>query len=259
MENAPELKLISRIGIGLDNVDLKSAKDLGIKVSYTPDAPAPAVSELTIGLMISIMRSIQIANMNMHQGNWNRFFGRRFEDLTIGIIGLGRIGKRVLEHLNGFKCREILLSDLIEDHDIASNRNIRWVDKETIYSHSDLITLHIPLNSSTHNLIGSKEIAMMKDDVMLVNTSRGGIIDEIELYNGLKKGKIASAAIDVFEKEPYEGNLSTLDNCLITSHMGSMTEDCRSRMEVEATEEAARFIKGEKLELAVPKDEYEDL
>ena len=100
---------------------------------------------------------------------------------------------------------------------------------------------------------------MMKDDVMLVNTSRGGIIDEIELYNGLKKGKIASAAIDVFEKEPYEGNLSTLDNCLITSHMGSMTEDCRSRMEVEATEEAARFIKGEKLELAVPKDEYEDL
>ena len=100
---------------------------------------------------------------------------------------------------------------------------------------------------------------MMKDDVMLVNTSRGGIIDEIELYNGLKNGKIASAAIDVFEIEPYEGNLSSLDNCLITSHMGSMTQDCRSRMEIEATEEAARFIKGEKLELAIPKDEYENL
>ena len=235
MENAPELKLISRIGIGLDNVDLKSAKDLGIKVSYTPDAPAPAVSELTIGLMISIMRSIQIANMNMHQGNWNRFFGRRFEDLTIGIIGLGRIGKRVLEHLNGFKCREILLSDLIEDHDIASNRNIRWVDKETIYSHSDLITLHIPLNSSTHNLIGSKEIAMMKDDVMLVNTSRGGIIDEIELYNGLKKGKIASAAIDVFEKEPPENDNPLIKNekVFLSPHTAAFTDECMIRMGME--------------------------
>ena len=157
------------------------------------------------------------------------------------------------------ECKEILLNDLVEDHDISSENKIRWVDKDTIYSDSNLITLHIPLNGSTHNLIGSKEIAMMKDNMMLVNTSRGGIIDEIELYNGLKNGKIASAAIDVFEIEPYDGNLSSLDNCLITSHMGSMTEDCRSRMEVEATEEAARFIKGEKLELAVPKDEYEHL
>jgi D-3-phosphoglycerate dehydrogenase len=114
------------------------------------------------------------------------------------------------------------------------------------------------LNKLTHNLISSKEIAMMKDHVMLVNTSRGGIIDELELYNGLESGKIASAAIDVFETEPYEGNLSLLDNCLITSHMGSMTEDCRARMEIEATQEAARFIKGDKLELAVPKDEYEN-
>ena len=258
MENASNLKLISRIGIGLDNVDLKAADELGIKVSYTPDAPAPAVSELTIGLMISLIRSIQIANLNMHRGNWNRFSGRRFKDLTIGIIGLGRIGKRVLDHLSGFKCKEILVNDLIKDHDIDFRSNIRWTEKETIYANSDLISLHIPLNKLTHNLISSKEIAMMKDHVMLVNTSRGGIINELELYNGLESGKIASAAIDVFETEPYEGNLSLLDNCLITSHMGSMTEDCRARMEIEATQEAARFIKGDKLELAVPKDEYEN-
>ena len=259
MEKGKNLKLISRIGIGLDNVDLKAAQDLGIKVSFTPDAPAPAVSELTIGLMISAMRSIQQANLNMHQGNWNRFFGRRFEDLTVGIIGLGRIGRRVLNHLNGFKCREILLNDLIHDHQITSSNTIRWVNKEEIYRNSDLISLHIPLNKKTHNLISSEEISIMKDDVMLVNTSRGGIINEADLHNGLKNGKIASAAIDVFEEEPYNGNLASLDNCVITSHMGSMTEDCRARMEIEATQEAARFIKGEKLELVVPKDEYEDL
>jgi len=259
MEKGKNLKLISRIGIGLDNVDLKAAQDLGIKVSFTPDAPAPAVSELTIGLMISAMRSIQQANLNMHQGNWKRFFGRRFEDLTIGIIGLGRIGRRVLNHLNGFKCREILLNDLIPDHQITSSNTIRWVNKEEIFRNSDLISLHIPLNKKTHNLISSEEISIMKDDVMLVNTSRGGIINEADLHNGLKNGKIASAAIDVFEEEPYNGNLASLDNCVITSHMGSMTEDCRARMEIEATQEAARFIKGEKLELVVPNDEYEDL
>jgi len=259
IENAPNLKLISRIGIGLDNVDLVTARDYGIQVSYTPDAPAPAVSELTIGLMISAMRSIHQANLNMHQGNWNRFFGRSFEDLTIGIIGLGRIGKRVLNHLDGFQCKEILLNDLIHDQQIISSNKIRWVDKEEIYRNSDLISLHIPLNKKTHNLISSEEISIMKDRVMLVNTSRGGIINEADLYNNLKDGKIASAAIDVFEEEPYKGNLSSLDNCIITSHMGSMTEDCRARMEIEATQEAARFIKGEKLELVVPKDEYEDL
>lgn len=257
MESATNLKLISRIGIGLDNVDLSAANELGIKVSYTPDAPAPAVSELTIGLMISTMRSIHIANMNMHQGHWDRFFGKSFKDLTIGIIGLGRIGKRVLNHLNGFKCKEILLNDLTEYDNISSSNNIRWVDKKEIYTKSDLISLHIPLNKITNNLIGSKEIEKMKDDVILINTSRGGIIDEEDLYNGLKIGKIAGAAIDVFETEPYKGNLTLLDNCLITSHMGSMTEDSRARMEIEATEEASRFIRGEKLELAVPRYEYE--
>ena len=203
------------------------------------------------------MRSIHIANMNMHQGHWNRFFGKSFKDLTIGIIGLGRIGKRVLNHLNGFKCKEILLNDLTEYDNISSSNNIRWVDKKEIYTKSDLISLHIPLNKITNNLIGSKEIEKMKDDVILINTSRGGIIDEEDLYNGLKIGKIAGAAIDVFETEPYKGNLTSLDNCLITSHMGSMTEDSRARMEIEATEEASRFIRGEKLELAVPRYEYE--
>ncbi len=256
MESATNLKLISRIGIGLDNVDLRAADDMGIKVSYTPDAPAPAVSELTIGLMISLMRSIQIANLNMHKGNWNRFFGKGFSDITIGIIGVGRIGRRVVNHLSGFECKKILINDLSVIDDLDLKSQVEWTDKKTIYKESDLISLHLPLNEKTHDLIGSNEIKMMKKNAMLVNTSRGGIINENDLYDSLKDGRISSAAIDVFEMEPYDGNLSTLENCLITSHMGSMTEDCRARMEIEATEEAARYIKGEELELTVPLEEY---
>lgn len=256
LEQAKNLKLISRIGIGLDNVDLHTAKKLGVKVSYTPDAPAPAVSELTIGLMISLMRSIQIANLKMHQGNWNRFFGKRFSHLTIGIIGIGRIGKRVIRHLSGFDCREILVNDLIEKNDTLFPGQLKWVDKETIYKKCDIISLHLPLNNKTNNMIGSEQIELMKNGVMLINTSRGGIINENDLYHGLNSGKVGSAAIDVFEEEPYKGELSLLDNCLITSHMGSMTEDCRSRMEIEATEEAARYITGKKLEYEVPIEEY---
>ena len=163
LEQAKNLKLISRIGIGLDNVDLHTAKKLGVKVSYTPDAPAPAVSELTIGLMISLMRSIQIANLKMHQGNWNRFFGKRFSHLTIGIIGIGRIGKRVIRHLSGFDCREILVNDLIEKNDTLFPGQLKWVDKETIYKKCDIISLHLPLNNKTNNMIGSEQIELMKN------------------------------------------------------------------------------------------------
>ena len=258
LERAKNLQLISRIGIGLDNVDLGAAKELGIRVSYTPDAPAPAVSELTIGLMISLMRYIQIANIEMHNARWNRFFGKRFPSITIGIIGVGRIGRRVINHLSGFNCKEILVNDLNEDYKTSFPKNLSWVDKETIYKNSDIITLHLPLNKSTKDLITLKEIALMKEGVMLINTSRGGIINENDLYQSLKSGRISSAAIDVFEEEPYSGNLCTLDNCLITSHMGSMTEDCRSRMEIEATEEARRYINGEILKFDVPKEEYEN-
>ena len=258
LERAENLKLVSRIGIGLDNVDLIAAEELGIKVSYTPDAPAPAVSELTIGLMIALMRSIQIANLEMHNGIWNRFFGKRFSHITIGIIGVGRIGKRVISHLSGFNCKEILVNDLIEDHKTSFPTNLRWVDKETIYKNSDIITLHLPLNKLTKDMITLQQIEMMKESVMLINTSRGGIINENDLYHSLKSGKVSSAAIDVFENEPYSGDLCSLDNCLITSHMGSMTQDCRSRMEIEATEEARRYINGEKLKFLVPKEEYEN-
>lgn len=254
MASAARLKFISRVGIGLDGVDLTAARKRGINVSYTPDAPAPAVAELTIGIMLTLCRSLHTSNKQIHERNWQRIFGRRLEEMTIGLIGYGRIGKRVHQHLKGFNCKNILVSDLGPDFSVA---DVNWVSKEEIYQQADLISLHLPLNRQTKDLITKVELMQMKRDAIVINTSRGGIINEQDLYDVLKSGHLASAGIDVFEIEPYQGPLTKLDNCFLTAHMGSMSVDCRTRMEIEATEEAVRFHLGTKLESLVPESEYE--
>lgn len=256
INNGKKLKLISRVGIGLDGIDLKYAKNSKIQVSYTPDAPAPAVAEYTIGLILSSLRSIHLTNEMMHSYKWNRYFGRRLSECTVGIIGMGRIGQKVLEHLAGFNCKKILINDLNKTICIDEYENVSWGTKDEICRYSDIITIHVPLNANTKNIISSKEIKKMKRNVILINTSRGGIINEQDLKSALMLNEIGGAAIDVFEQEPYTGGLQSLRNCLLSSHMGSMTFDCRARMEIEATEEVLRFYRGEKLLNSIPEFEY---
>jgi D-3-phosphoglycerate dehydrogenase len=256
LDSAAKLKFISRVGIGLDSLDLETIKKKGIKLSYTADAPAAAVAELTIGLMLTLLRNIHLSNKSMHEGKWHRYFGNRIGTSTIGIIGAGRIGKKVLRHLDSFNPPRVLVNDLVVDKNISGNLNIEWVDVEKIFRESDLISLHIPLNNTTKNLIDKELLFSMKKGSSIINTSRGGIINEQDLYNVLLSGHLASAAIDVFEEEPYNGPLNNLDNCVLTAHMGSMSIDCRARMEIEATQEAIRFIKGENLLCEVPCYEY---
>jgi D-3-phosphoglycerate dehydrogenase len=241
MGRASSLKLISRVGIGLDSVDLLAAERRGIHVSYTPDAPAPAVAELTIGLMLTLLRSVHVANAQMHRGEWHRYFGRRIPEVTIGIIGTPRI----------------LVNDAQPDLKVAPELKLEWVDKEEIYRHADIISLHVPLTVQTKNMIRREHLMQMKPDAMLINTSRGGIINEHDLAEALNSGHLSGAAIDVFEQEPYTGELARIDRCLLTSHMGSMSVDCRTRMEIEATEEAVRFLTGQVLQGLVPPEEYE--
>ncbi len=256
MEAAPGLKLISRVGIGLDSVDLHAARERGIRVSYTPEAPSAAVSELTMGLMLSLCRGISSTDRNMRDGVWNRIMGRRIQTQVIGIIGTGRIGTRVLQHLQGFRPKQILVNDIQPDMAKYEVFGATLADKETIYREADIITLHIPLTPSTRSLIAAKEIEMMKPSVFLINTSRGGIINEKDLYSALNNERIAGAAIDVFELEPYGGELISSERSLLTCHIGSCSVDCRAKMEIQATEEAIRFIKGEPLESTVPEHEY---
>ena len=257
MAKANKLKLISRVGIGLDNINLLAAESRGIKVSYTPDAPAPAVAELTIGLMLALLRSVHVSNAQMHRGEWQRLFGRRIPEVTIGIIGTGRIGGRVLRRLQAFGSPRILVNDIRPDKNIAPELKLEWVGKEDIYKQADLISLHVPLTKQTKNMISYDELMMMKLDAMIINTSRGGIINEADLGAVLNAGHLSGAAIDVFDQEPYTGDLSKIDRCLLTSHMGSMSIDCRTRMEIEATEEVVRFLNNQKLLGVVPEEEYD--
>ncbi len=256
MENAPNLKMISRVGIGLDSVDLTEAKSREILVSYTPDAPAPAVAELTMGLIITLLRSVHLSNLQMHNGQWRRYFGKRIAECTIGIIGVGRIGSRVINRTTAFGTPRLLVNDISSNKELSRKFKLDWVDKETIYREADVISVHLPLSKSTKNMICREQLLMMKSDAVLLNTSRGGIVNERDLYEVMKSGHLSGAAIDVYEKEPYSGNLSEIENCILTSHMGSMSVDCRTRMEIEATEEALRFIKGNDLISAVPEMEY---
>jgi D-3-phosphoglycerate dehydrogenase len=256
MSRAPRLKLISRVGIGLDSVDLLAAERRGIKVSYTPDAPAPAVAELTIGLMLSLLRSVHVANLQMHAGKWHRQLGRRIAEVTVGIIGTGRIGARVLRRISAFGTPRVLVNDIAPNLKLVPELKLEWVGKEEIYREADLISLHVPLTAQTKNMIRDEQLMMMKPTALLINVARGGIVNEADLARVMRSGHLGGAAIDVFEHEPYTGELTGIERCLLTAHMGSMSVDCRSRMEIEATEEAVRFVTGQPLRGSVPPSEY---
>jgi D-3-phosphoglycerate dehydrogenase / 2-oxoglutarate reductase len=257
MDAAPHLRLISRVGIGLDSVDLAAARARGVAVSYTPEAPSPAVAELAVGLMLSLLRDIPGADRVMRDGVWRRTMGRRLSNMTVGVVGVGRIGKRVIRHLSGgFPGVKILANDILPDLGFGARYEIEWADKDTVYRSADIVSLHLPLTSQTRALITAREIGLMKPQALLVNTSRGNMINEQDLAAALGAGRIGGAAIDVFEREPYSGELTTFERCILTCHMGSMSEDCRARMELEATEEAIRFLRGEPLLNPVPESEY---
>ena len=257
MDRATNLKMISRVGIGLDSVDLLAAKERDIIVSYTPDAPSPAVAELTIGLILSLLRSIHVSNSELHEGKWKRFFGRRISEVTIGIIGVGRIGSRVIRRTKPFGTPRLLVNDInLSKRSDLIDFKLDWVSKEKIYKEADIISIHTPLTSQTKNMITKDNLLSMKKDAVIINTARGGIINEQDLFEVMQDGHLSGAAIDVFDFEPYKGRLREIQRCILTAHMGSMSVDCRTRMEIEATEEVVRFITKQPLQSLVPEGEY---
>lgn len=256
IEAAPNLRLIARVGIGLDNVALLAARERGIQVTYTPEAPAPAVAELTVGLMISLLRHTHTANALLHDGKWHRIMGRRIGESTIGVIGVGRIGSRVIQILSSFGVRRFIAHDVDPQFDSIQGIDVEWVGQDEVFREADVVTLHVPLTPDTRSMVGPAQLDMMKADSVLINTSRGGVVDEEALLRALQDGRLGAAAIDVFAHEPYEGPLAQEPRCLLTSHMGSMSTDCRSRMELEATREAVRFLTGESTVCPVPEQEY---
>ncbi|EDP3961023.1 TPA: phosphoglycerate dehydrogenase [Campylobacter jejuni] len=240
LKNAPNLKLISRVGIGLDGVDFELCHKYNIKVAYTPDAPTIAVAELCVGLILDLIRKISFTDVNLKQGNWNRHMGMLLYGKTIGIVGMGRIGKSLIKLLSSFNV-SFKVCEPNPDFAFLKMYNIELVDKVKLLTESDIISLNLPLKKDTIDFLSINDLEIMKKHAILVNTARGGIVNEDDLYMALKNRIIAGAAVDVFEEEPYRGKLRELDNVVLTCHMGASTMESRTDMEIQAVEEVIRY------------------
>ena len=256
LDQAPNLKIIARVGVGTDGVDLNYAKSKNIKITYTPDAPGPAIAELAIGFMYSLLRSTHSANLQIRDGKWNRSIGRSFSDMTIGIIGAGRVGSKVIDLVNKIGCKELLVSDIYHNEILKEQYGFEWAKKERVFQEADIITFHVPLTADAKGMVKKEQLLLMKEDVLLINTARGGIIDEDDLYSVMQTGHIGGVAIDVFDQEPYAGPLINIDRCLLTPHIGSASRDCRAKMELESVEDIIRFFNNQELLSPVPESEY---
>jgi D-3-phosphoglycerate dehydrogenase / 2-oxoglutarate reductase len=240
LSHAPRLKIVARAGVGLDNVDKAACEKRGIKVINTPGASSNAVAEFVIGLMFAVSRKIAKADFSMKEKTWikKELTGTELEGKTLGVVGLGRIGSLV-----ALKCRSLGMSVMYFDpHNPASSLG-RAVSLEELMAGADYITLHVPLLPETKELVNPAAIARMKKTAVLINTARGGLVDEQALYSALKEGKIAGAGLDVYPEEPYMGKLCELDNVVLTPHIAGSTKEAQARIGKELVQQLSEAMK----------------
>ena len=226
---ASELKVISRVGVGLTNVDLEAAEELGIAVRYTPDAPTIAVAELTVGCLLSLLRRVAEMDRALHQGRWHKCVGCQLSGRTVLLVGLGRIGLAVARLLGPINVR-LLGADPAVDQ---APGEIEMVSLEDGLAQADVISLHA---SGTEPILGPAELEMIKPGAFLLNPSRGELVDEAGLVAALDSGRLAGAWLDTFWREPYDGPLTGYDNVMLTPHVGSYSAECRLDMEMQAVD-----------------------
>jgi len=223
-EAGRNLKVVAKHGIGVDNIDLNAAKEHGVRVVNAPGTNSEAVADLAIGFMFALARSIPEAHAMLRAGEWPRVMGKSVWGATAGILGLGAIGKGVARRARGLNMTT-LAYDPYFDEQFATANQVRKASLDEILAAADFVTIHIPYSDQTRNLIGREQLAKMKPSAFLVNTSRGGIVDEVALFEALATKKIAGAALDVFAKEPPAGSpLLNLPNTITTPHMGAYTD-----------------------------------
>ena len=248
IQAAPRLKIVCRHGVGFDNVDVEECTRLGIPVSITEEANSEAVSEQAFACILALATRVAQANSNVRSGRWDRdrFVGVELHGKVLGIFGLGRIGSRTARHAAAFDMRVLACDPYITEGPAAAC-GADLVDGDTLLTRADFVSIHTPLNAETRHLIGKRELALMKATAMLVNTARGGIIDERALYEALVAGQLAGAALDVFEQEPVAADhpLLTLDTLLCSPHVAGQTEESMVRMSLGAAENILRVFRGE--------------
>lgn len=236
MSKLPKLKIISRCGAGLESVDLEAAKRLKIKVFNTPDAPTLAVAELTVGLILNLLRKVNKMDAAIRRGEWQKLTGNLLLNKKVGVIGFGKIGKKVAGLLKAFGCQIAYTDPNIK----TAVGKFKMMSKEELLGWADIITIHA---SSKDRILGEKEFKLLKKGAWLVNVSRGETIEESALYKVLKDNHISGAAIDVFAEEPYCGRLKELDNVILTPHIGSYAKEARINMEMEAVQNLIKGLK----------------
>ena len=225
LSKLPDLRVIGKYGVGLDMIDLQAMNKYGVKLGWTGGVNKRSVSELVVSFAISLLHRIVFANTEVRNGKWYQVKGRQLSDCTVGIIGCGHVGKDLVKLLQPFNCK-ILVHDILDFKEFYKKNKITAVGIEELIRQSDVVTLHLPLDDSTKNIMNKDRLMMMKQDAILINLARGGLIDEDTLKQILHENKIAGAALDVFAVEPpIDTDFTHLENVLVTPHIGGSTEE----------------------------------
>ena len=241
LRGLPILKAISRVGVGMDGVDQVAAKELGIAVSNTPAAHVDAVAELTLAGLMAILRQVPASDASIRSGGFTKPMGRLLRGQTVGMVGFGQVAQALAALLAPFQC--ILLAyDVMPNAAAAATLGVELTSLEQVVAEADIVSIHVPYSKNAHNLIAGPQLATMKTDAILLNTSRGGLVDEAALLAHLQANGKAGAYLDCFEKEPYSGPLAKLPNVVLTAHIGSYARESRLRMETEAAQNLLRSL-----------------
>jgi D-3-phosphoglycerate dehydrogenase len=254
---APRLKVVSKHGVGVDNVDVPAATRAGVIVTNTPGANQVAVAEMAVALIMALTRKLAYHDTLVKSGGWSRIIGTEIAGKIVGLVGLGRIGKEVVLRLEGFQVK-FLAYDVYQDNTFAAEHGVRFVTLDELLAESDIVTLHAVLTADTQSLIGEKELSLMKSSAYLVNTARGGLIDEQALYRALSENRLAGAGLDVFADEPPTNSplLQLGDKVLLAPHLGAQTTETVLRMGRMAAENIVQVLRGEKPVGLVNPDAY---
>lgn len=243
---APKLEIVARAGVGLDNVDVAAATAAGVVVTYTPAANAVSVAELTLGLLLTLVRRIAAADADTRQGGWNRarFTGGELAGKTLGLIGFGRIGQLVTARAAAFEM-PLLVCDPLADRDAAQAIGARICPLPELLAKADIVSCHVPLLNATRGLVNAAFLAQMKPGAALVNTSRGEIVVESDLLAALESGRLAGAALDVrCQEPPTVGSLEELPNVVLTPHVGAFTVEAQDRVAFDVARDVAAVLTG---------------
>ena len=247
IEKADNCKIIARVGVGLDNIDQDAAKAKNIQVINAVEAAMTAVAELVLALMLSLARQIPRGDRAIRNGEWlkKELKGTELKGKYLGIIGCGNIGRRLGRLAKGLYMNIIGFDVIPIDEEFSKDVGLMKADLDTLLQSSDYISLHVPLLDSTHHMINEEKLSLMKNTAKIINTSRGGVIDENALYEALKNGKLGGAALDVFENEPATNSkLATLDNVILTPHIGAQTKEAQSLAANVIAEKIIQILRG---------------